>query len=145
MELLIAFSAITAGPLFVCYVVIKACSSRFASGRKGATREHSNAYSRSRFAMDDSNRKTSAVPALSIAAISALQQRNKTEAIKIVREERNIGLKAAKDAVEDYVRSQPALQSSFAAAQAETKRTALRWLAMLIGLAILAYYLLAKP
>ena len=95
--------------------------------------------------MDDSNRKTSAVPALSIAAISALQQRHKTEAIKIVREERNIGLKAAKDAVEDYVRSQPALQSSFAAAQAETKRTALRWLAMLIGLAILAYYLLAKP
>ena len=94
--------------------------------------------------MDDSNRNKSAVPPLSIAAISALQQGNKIEAIKIVREERNIGLKQAKDAVEDYVRSQPALQSSFAAAQAETKRTALRWLAMLIGLAILAYYLLGR-
>ena len=95
--------------------------------------------------MNDANPKTSAAPSLSIAAISALHHGNKIDAIKIVREERNIGLKEAKDAVEDYVRSQPALQSSFATAQAETKRAALRWLAMLIGLAILVYYLLAKP
>jgi len=95
--------------------------------------------------MDDANRKTSAAPPLSSSAISALHHGDKIVAIKIVREERNIGLKEAKDAVEDYVRRQPTLQSSFAAAQAETKRTALRWLAMLIGLAILAYYFLAKP
>ena len=80
-----------------------------------------------------------------MAAISALHDGNKIEAIKIVRAERNIGLKEAKDVVEDYVRSQPALQFSFGAAQAETKRNALRWLTMLIGLAILAYYFLTKP
>lgn len=95
--------------------------------------------------MDDANRNAGAAPPLSIAAISALHQGNKIEAIKIVREERNIGLKEAKDAVEDYIRSQPTLQSSFAVAQTETKRTALRWLVILIGLAILAYYFLDKP
>ena len=95
--------------------------------------------------MDDANRKTNAAPPLSIAAISALHQGNKIEAIKIVREERNIGLKEAKDAVEDYVHSQPTLKSSFAAAQTETKRTALRWLAIFIGLAILAYLFMTKP
>jgi ribosomal protein L7/L12 len=95
--------------------------------------------------MDAANRKTSAAPPLSTAAISALHHGNKIEAIKIVREERNIGLKEAKDAVEDYVRSQPALQSSLAAAQTETKRSALLWLAALIALALLAYYFLAKP
>ena len=95
--------------------------------------------------MDTENRTANAASPLSVAAISALHQGNKIEAIKIVREERNIGLKDAKDAVEDYIRSQPVLQSSFAAAQTETKRTVQRWLVLLIGLAILAYYLLAKP
>jgi len=96
--------------------------------------------------MDEANRKTSAVfRPLSTAAISALHLGNKIEAIKIVREERNIGLKEAKDAVEDYVRSQPALQSSLAAAQTEAKRSALLWFAALIGLALLAYYFLTKP
>ena len=95
--------------------------------------------------MDAENRKTSTAPPLSTAAISAIHQGNKIEAIKIVRKERNIGLKEAKDAVEDYVRSQPALQSSLAAAQAEAKRGALLWLAALIVLALLAYHFLVKP
>jgi ribosomal protein L7/L12 len=95
--------------------------------------------------MDDANRKTSAGPPLSTAAISALHHGNKIEAIKIVREERNIGLKEAKDAVDAYVRSQPALQPSLAAAQSEAKRSALLWLAALIVLGFLAYYFLAKP
>lgn len=96
--------------------------------------------------MDDANRKTSAVvPPLSTAAVSALHHGNKIEAIKIVREERNIGLKEAKDAVEDYVRSQPALASPLAAAQTEAKRSALPWFAELIVLALLAYYFVTKP
>lgn len=95
--------------------------------------------------MDDAKRKSSAAPQLSIAAIAALHQGNKIEAIKIVREERSIGLKEAKDAVEDYVQSQPGLQSSFEAAQAETKRTAGRWFAILVGLAILAYFFMTRP
>ena len=99
----------------------------------------------SRMDMDAENRKAPAAPSLSIAAISALNQGNKIEAIKIVRKERNIGLKEAKDAVEDYVRSQPVLQASFTSAQAETKRNALLWLAVLIALALLAYKFLVKP
>ncbi len=95
--------------------------------------------------MDATNRKAGATPPLSTAAISALHHGNKIEAIKIVREERDIGLKEAKDAVDDYVRSQPALQPSLAAAQSEAKRSALLWLAALIVLAFLAYYFLAKP
>ena len=95
--------------------------------------------------MDAEKRNASAAPPLSIAAVSALQQGNKIEAIKIIREERNIGLKEAKDAVEDYVRSQPVLRASFVAARAETKRSALLWLAVLIALALLAYRFLVKP
>ena len=94
--------------------------------------------------MNTEIRIASTAPMLSVAAISALQQGNKVEAIKIVRAERNLGLKEAKDAVEDYIRSQPALQASFASAQAETKRSALLWLAVLIGLAFLVYQFLVK-
>ncbi|TRZ96713.1 MAG: hypothetical protein D4R84_06580 [Rhodocyclaceae bacterium] len=51
--------------------------------------------------MDEANRSTSAVPALSAEAIAALRRGNKIEAIKLVRVERNLGLKEAKDAVEN--------------------------------------------
>ena len=53
--------------------------------------------------MDDANLKSSAAPELSPATNAALRHGNKIEAIKIVRGERNIGLKEAKDAVENYV------------------------------------------
>ena len=95
--------------------------------------------------MDAASQNTNAPPPLSTAAISALHHGNKIEAIKIIREERNIGLKEAKDAVEDYLRSQPALQSSLAAAQNETIRSVLLWLAALVALALIAYYFLTKP
>jgi ribosomal protein L7/L12 len=95
--------------------------------------------------MDATNRKTDGTPQLSTAAISALHQGNKIGAIKIVREERKIGLKEAKDAVEDYVRTQPALQVSLAAAQTAAKRNALRWLVILVGLVLVAYYFVAQP
>jgi ribosomal protein L7/L12 len=95
--------------------------------------------------MDDTNRKAGTAPSFPTAALSALHQGSKIEAIKIVRQERNIGLKEAKDAVDDYVRSHPALQSSLAAAQAEAKRSALLWIAAVIVLAFLVYYFVAKP
>src|SRR5215813_9560833 len=88
--------------------------------------------------------KTKAAP-LSTAAIAALQRGNKIEAIKMLRAERNIGLKEAKDAVDDYVSSQPSLLASLASAQNDARRTALLWLAVLAGLAFLAYYFLIKP
>ena len=95
--------------------------------------------------MDTANRKTSAAPPLSTAAVSALRLGNKIEAIKIVREERNIGLKEAKDAIEDYLKDQPALQASFAATQTEVKRSALLWFGALIVFALFVYYFLARP
>lgn len=80
-------------------------------------------------------------PALSAAAISALHQGNKIEAIKIVRVERNIGLKEAKDAVDAFVRSQPALQSTFAAAQSGATRKALAWIVGIVVVALIVYSL----
>ena len=95
--------------------------------------------------MDTTTLKEIPALQLSTAAISALHHGNKIEAIKIVREERHIGLKEAKDVVDDYVRSHPGVQSSLAVAQAETKRSALLWRAALIVLAVLAYYFLTTP
>ena len=95
--------------------------------------------------MDTTTLKESPALQLSTAAISALHHGNKIEAIKIVREERHIGLKEAKDVVDDYVRSHPGVQSSLAAAQIETKRRALLWLVGPIVLAILGYYFLTTP
>lgn len=93
--------------------------------------------------MNNANLKTSSSLPLSTAAIAALQRGNKIEAIKIVREERKIGLKEAKDAVDNYLQGQPALQSTLARAQAETKRSALRWL-FALALGLLAAYFLGK-
>ena len=78
------------------------------------------------------------------AAIAALHHGNKIEAIKLVRAERGIGLKEAKDVVEEYLRTQPFLQQTFTAVQAQTKRSLLLWLAVLIGGAILLYVFLAN-
>jgi ribosomal protein L7/L12 len=95
--------------------------------------------------MRPSNIEEGAAPSLPVAAIAALQQGNKIEAIKIVRQERNLGLKEAKDAVDEYVRSQPSLQSALASAQSETRRVGLLWLAVIIVVAALGYYFLTKP
>jgi ribosomal protein L7/L12 len=95
--------------------------------------------------MDDATRKGNTVLPLPAAAVSALQRGNKIEAIKIVRAERNIGLKEAKDEVEEYLRGQPALQSARSTAQSEANRNVLLWLAALIGMAMLGYYFLISP
>jgi ribosomal protein L7/L12 len=95
--------------------------------------------------MDDSRRETSAGPPLSDDAIAALQRGNKIQAIKFVRQDRNIGLKEAKDAVDDYLRTQPALQSSLAVAQAGATRSALGWLAALVALALVGYWFKTRP
>ena len=80
---------------------------------------------------------------LSSAAIAALQKGNKIEAIKIVRVERNLGLKEAKDCVEDYVRRDPSLKRKMEEVQAEAKKGFMFWLVVLLALGAAAYYLLA--
>ncbi len=80
-------------------------------------------------------------PTLPLAAVAALRAGNKIEAIKLVREERNLGLKEAKDLVEDYIRTQPALQQQLQAAQAQVKARLIRWVLMIVGLLAVAFYL----
>jgi ribosomal protein L7/L12 len=73
------------------------------------------------------------------AAVVALERGNKIEAIKIVREVQRIDLKGAKDAVDKYVRSQPAPQQKFKAAN-ENAKLCLFKLTVILGLAAAAAY-----
>lgn len=75
--------------------------------------------------------------ALPAAAVAALNRGNKIEAIKLLREERSIGLKEAKDIVDHYVASHPALEAKL---QSESNRGCLLWLAGLIAIATVASY-----
>ena len=81
---------------------------------------------------------------LSEAAISALARGNKVEAIKLVREERRLGLKEAKDLVDEYLRTNPSAQASFSTAQGQSGQRALWWLAVAVAVAVLAYVLFGK-
>ena len=83
--------------------------------------------------------------ALSAAAIAALRQGNKIEAIKLVRREKGLELKEAKDLVDTYVRSDPDLQASLAAARSGTARNALWWLAAILAVVVAAYVVIARP
>jgi ribosomal protein L7/L12 len=65
---------------------------------------------------------------LPAAAIAALHEGRKIDAIKIVRRERGVELKEAKQAVDSYVRSQPALEAALDARQAVAVRTLLGWI-----------------
>lgn len=81
---------------------------------------------------------------LSAAAISALARGNKIEAIKVVRTERGLDLKEAKDLVEEYLRTNPSAQASFSRVQGQSGQRALWWLAVAVAVAVLAYVLLGK-
>lgn len=93
----------------------------------------------------DNDLRTPAPPALSPSAIAALYKGNKIQGIKIIREERNIGLKEAKDAVEEYLAIQPSLQSTLNAARSGAKRSFLLWLVMTTVLGMVAYNWLITP
>ena len=69
------------------------------------------------------------------AAIEALWQGNVIEAIKVVRQERTIGLKEAKDVVDSYIGSQPALKKKMDQVLATAQQRFVRWL---IGSLVLA-------
>lgn len=75
------------------------------------------------------------------AAVEALWKGNVIEAIKIVRLERDVELKQAKDQVDAYVKSQPALQHKLQAAQAQATQGLVRWLIGLLVLAAAAAYM----
>ncbi|MDH5640140.1 MAG: hypothetical protein OEY28_02515 [Nitrospira sp.] len=79
------------------------------------------------------------------AAVEALRQGNLIGAIRIVRQERKVGLKEAKAQVEDYIASQPALKKKMDKVLVEAQQKFIRWM---IGLAVLAagvaYYVIQK-
>lgn len=74
------------------------------------------------------------------AAVAALEQGNTIEAIKIVRLDRGLGLKEAKDLVDAYLKSRPDLQRRLEAAQAEARQGFVRWLAIFLALAAAVGY-----
>jgi hypothetical protein len=73
-------------------------------------------------------------------AVAALHRGNKIEAIKLVREAQGIGLKEAKDLVEQFLRTDPAVQASFAQMRAQSGGSSLRWWVIVIGIAALVLY-----
>ncbi|WP_291994971.1 ribosomal protein L7/L12 [Candidatus Accumulibacter sp. ACC003] len=75
-------------------------------------------------------------------AIAALERGSKIEAIKCVRVARGVGLKDAKEVIEDYLDRSPRVSGRMAAANAERARSSLGWFALVAALAALAYYFL---
>jgi ribosomal protein L7/L12 len=77
------------------------------------------------------------------AAEAALLKGNKIEAIKIVRKERGIDLKEAKDIVEEHVGTHPGLHMQMESAQAASRQGFLPWLMAVIVIGALVYYFVA--
>lgn len=69
------------------------------------------------------------------AAIETLRHGNLIEAIKIVRQERNIGFKEAKEMVEIHIASQPALKKKMDKVLVRAQQRFVRWM---IGFVVLA-------
>lgn len=78
-------------------------------------------------------------------AISELYAGNKISAIKYVRECNRIGLKDAKDFVENYIDKNPDVKSAINAAQAKSFREFMRWLVPVILLTGLCVYYFTLP
>jgi len=77
---------------------------------------------------------------LPAAAIAALDNGNKIEAIKIVRQEWGTDLRDSKDAVEAYAKGRPDLMA--ASQQAGSRAKAWLWFVALVALAVAVYYFL---
>jgi hypothetical protein len=88
--------------------------------------------------------KPSRISDLPKAAIDALWQGNVIGAIKVVRQERNIGLKEAKEAVETYIASEPALKKKMDQVLATAQQRFVRWLIGFLVLAAGVAYLMMR-
>lgn len=77
---------------------------------------------------------------LSNAAVEMLWRGDVIAAIKVVRAERNLGLKEAKDLVDAYIRSQPSLRQKMEQAQAEMWQKLKRGLLVALIFAAAAAY-----
>jgi uncharacterized membrane protein YukC len=88
--------------------------------------------------MNPSKHHSSQIPP---AAISAIEKGSIIEAIKIVRENTGMGLKEAKDFVDQYIKDNPPIQSQLAARRRESLQK-FRWLIISILVIGLTYYYL---
>jgi hypothetical protein len=86
-----------------------------------------------------------ATASLSPEAIAALREGRLIDAIKITRATHRLGLKEAKDAVDAYVASQPALRLEIEARQKEGRGALGKWLiVVIVVVAALIYFLGVK-
>ena len=65
----------------------------------------------------------------------------KIEAIKLLREANGIGLKEAKDVVEEYIKSRPEFSMKLAAVQEEAKKSLFRWVIIFGLLSLVGFWL----
>jgi hypothetical protein len=79
-------------------------------------------------------------PELPPQAVAALNAGSKIAAIKIVRTTQGVDLKTAKEIVDSYVATDPVMQLSWKARQAETRGSRRVWLVIVVLLALLAVY-----
>ena len=87
--------------------------------------------------------KETETPELPPAVIAALTNGRMVEAVKLLREARGIGLKEAKDALDDYIIANPGLRRKLEAQRAEAMRGGMLWLAALIALATIGWFVVA--
>ena len=91
--------------------------------------------------MGNKSRHSSDLPK---AAVEALRHGNVIEAIKVVRHERNIGLKDAKGVIDVYIASQPALKKKMDQVLATARQRFIRWLVGFLVLAAGVAYLVIR-
>lgn len=77
---------------------------------------------------------------LPLEAIAALKRGSKIEAIKQVRLSRGIGLKEAKEVVEQHIDADPILHQQLASANSQSAGSLVRWIVLLGGVAAIAWY-----
>lgn len=81
--------------------------------------------------------------ALSPAAVTALWKGQVIDAITLVHLEQNIGLDEAKDVIDTYLQSQPALKNHIHKARADAREGVFRWVIFLLSGGIgLGYFLM---
>ncbi|MDX1487435.1 MAG: hypothetical protein R3268_04490 [Acidiferrobacterales bacterium] len=90
--------------------------------------------------MHDNFRNSNDLPP---SAVEALRQGRKIEAIRIVRRVRGFDLNQAKNAVDAFVKSEPALSASMRRPRGDTGVGRLILAAVLVGLVVAVLYLIA--
>lgn len=83
-------------------------------------------------------------PQLPESARAALARGSKIEAIKAVREANAMGLKEAKEFVEEFLERNPDVAGNMKAANAESAKGALGWVVLFAAVGTLLYYILMR-